>query len=349
MIDSQSRTKPKINSFEDYQKFKHALRDEVFDNSSIDLFMRCPRKFLYEHEMGLVAGIESEPLTFGSAIHEAFYEYYKGSDIDTCLKAFIKRCRIPGSTIDLELDLSSNSDQQYSIEWGTWLLQRYFERFPIKDEPWEVVRDHEGKPYLEMGFAIDAGDGVFVGKIDQIIRMKDTGDVWIIDHKTTKSVLNDKFGERWNPNNQMTGYLWGVHELLGEMPKGAIINAFRSYQFKRGNIEDIKAKAFMRIESRRHPDEVNDRANQIRHTMKTINWFRKRFDEVKEGDPSVFYMNAPNACQSYWPHTCVFVPVCLCHNEQMRREIIVNNFRRKTWVAYDELKNRKRFEVIKVA
>ena len=120
-----------------------------------------------------------------------------------------------------------------SILWsGSFLfLGLYYKRFPIAQEEFEVVTNAQGKPYLETGFAIDlGGNKVFTGKIDAIVRMKKSGRLWIVDHKTTQKLLNEFYFKTYSLHNQVTGYLWAVRELLGEEPEGCIINALRIAQ-----------------------------------------------------------------------------------------------------------------------
>ena len=143
------------------------------------------------------------------------FHWYNGDGDRVALKAFIKCCRAPDADIDLEIDDTKGSKQLYSIQWGVWLLQKYFKENPVEADPFETIVDEHGKPYLEVGFAVDAGEGVFVGRIDRIARFKETGDIYIIDHKTTRKTLNSWYWSQYNPNNQMTGYMWGVYELLG--------------------------------------------------------------------------------------------------------------------------------------
>ena len=241
-----------------------------------------------------------KPSRSGNAVHDAMYHWYKGDGEDRALRAFVKKCRSPNSTIDLELDDTKGSKQDYSIEWGIWLLQQYFKENSLDADPFETILDQNGEPYLEVGFAVDAGEGVYVGRIDRIARYKETGEIYIIDHKTTKRSIDDYYWKQYNPNNQFTGYMWGVHELLGEMPAGCVINAIRVYQFKTLKKEEIfSEKVFVRSWIKPTFDQVEDRAKEIRETILDIKTARTRGIHA-------FYRNAPNACTMY--RGCEFQP-----------------------------------------
>lgn len=331
-----------VLSLSDFKQFTSRLNPEdTYDNSSLDVFMTCPQKFWYENEFHISSPKEDPALTWGSAAHEAIFHHMSGHDLDTCLKAFILRCKIPGTNIDKELETKTGSKQKYSLEYGVWLMSKYIKDHPLKHEPWEVVKDTNGKPYLELGFAIDAGVGVFVGRIDAILRMLDSGDIWIMDHKTTQRNINDVYWSQFNPNNQITGYLWAVQELLGVVPKGCIINCVRNYQFARGDLGLLGQKVFARSPTYRHKKQIDYRASEIKWMMQLIKMFRKK-------GQSAFYRNAPTACNAYFKR-CAFAELCLCYDKEMAKQIAYANYKQRSWVAYDELETTKRQAIIKVA
>ena len=178
----------------------------IYDNSALATYNTCPRKYYLLDVLGITSLEEKPALTYGSAMHEALYHYYKGDDTNTCLKAFIKRAKMEGSSIPEEY----NPKEEYSVEWGVFLLEKYFQARPIEKEPWEVIENSKGEPYLEVGFFLDAGTGIYAGKIDMLVRHKETGLIHIIDHKTTKRILNQYYWDTYDPNNQVTGYFWAV-------------------------------------------------------------------------------------------------------------------------------------------
>jgi len=264
---------PTFNAFKEEIEGSGHDKEEIFDNSALDLFMLCARKYLYQEGWRLEVD-EDEPdyITMGQAVHDFQYTYDLTGLFDDALRAFVRRCKSPGTNIPTTLDLTGKTDQEYSIEWGAWLLQKYVDTYPKDKEEFEILLDAEGKPYLEIGFAIDADEGIYCGRIDKVVRARFDGPIWekddifVVDHKTTKKPLNNTFAKKFNPNNQMTGYLWAVHELTGVWPKGAIINGIRVYQFQQGTEKQVEDKVFTRVHTHRTPAQIRERADQIAHS-----------------------------------------------------------------------------------
>lgn len=340
---------PTFNAFR--EELETHDKEEIFDNSALELFMLCARKYLYQEGWRLeIDADEPDYLTMGSAIHEFQYTYDLTGSFDEALRSFVHRCKAPGTHIDTTLDVTGKTDQEYSVEWGAWLLQNYVDTYPKDKEEFEILTDADGKPYLEVGFAIDADEGVYCGRIDKVVRARFDGPVWkkgnifIVDHKTTKRPLNDSFLKKFNPNNQLTGYMWAVHELTGVWPTGAIINGIRVYQFQRGTEESVKEKIFTRCHTHRTPSQILERADQIRWTMKVIKEAKKIYRETGKLFP--FWQNAPHACTAYFG--CGFGMLCKAQTEDLVKLLAKSNFRKRLWVAYSELEQTKRYEIIKV-
>jgi hypothetical protein len=312
-------------------------RTNVLDNSSLETFGLCPRKYYYKHVLSLEAPLEAEPLTFGSAIHEALFLYYShvglAKNMDDvkheAFKAFVKRATVDNSQIPITL----SDDSKYSVEWGVYILEKYFEYY--KDEPYTPLRDPSGNPYLELGFALDCHTGVFVGRIDGIFRDKTTDEIYVMDHKTTTYQLNTAYWDQFYPNNQVSGYLWAVQELLGIRPSGFIINAIRTYQFKRGDENTIGNKIFSRLITQRTPEQLQQRARQISWQMRIV-------EECKSLGLDGFVQNAPTACGIY-NRRCPYTSLCIAQTEEMIG-MLKGGFATRTWSPYQELEGAARVE-----
>lgn len=325
-----------------YEEFKSQLRvEETFDNSALNTWMECRRKYFHRHELALTTEEEALPLAYGSAWHEAMYHYYRGDSLDDCLKAFIMRCCRPGSSIPKELDISEGSEQQYSIEWGMHLLQNYFKNHPRETEQFITETDPEGNPYLELGFAIDiANAGIFVGRIDRIARNKDTGRLWVIDYKTTKMKLSKTYTSQFNPNNQVTSYCWALQELTGELPEGFLVDVTRVYQFK--SMSPDLSELFVKVPTMRNQNQIDWRKKEVAETIKDIKSARERGIHA-------YYKNAPNAC-TMWGG-CMFLPICKANDAGTAQMIAHANYKQEVWHPYDtelDLGSAKQFNIIKI-
>lgn len=62
------------------------------------------------------------------------------------------------------------------------------------------------------------------GGIYDLLVQFGTSTIYVVDHKTT-SQLGSTYFLQFNPNNQITGYIWGARSLSGRPVAGAIINA----------------------------------------------------------------------------------------------------------------------------
>ena len=320
-------THVKDTSFLDYIKELSINKSlGVFDNSALNVFMACPRQFLYNHELCIGERQESAAITMGSAVHEFLSAMWKGKDFDACLHAMMIYFDTDEAyPIDPNIDMETigkKGGQMYSLEWLISLMDIYYHRYQLISEPFEILTDSEGDPYVEEGFAIDMEDGIFTGKIDAIVRDRNTGRLWVVDHKTTRLTLGDRFTMQFKPNNQMTGYMLAVRELFGEMPEGCIVNAIRVGQLKTLTVEQAYQKMFLRIRTYRTEGELDSRIHQIRATMRAINAIRA------EG-PDAYYQNAPTACNYYGG--CGYKAMCMTTDADVMDIVVQTGFKYRDW------------------
>ena len=176
------------------------------DNTMVDCFNRCPRKFYWRHVRHLVRkGKVSPPLAFGSAIHLALEIAYKGSSKEEAMTMFLANYDDDDGT------------GKRTPENGLVILEAYWDRY-FPEMNWEVLHT-EDHTAVEL-----TSDILYVGKIDLIV--KHLGIIYIVDHKTSS---NMRFVTE--PNHQMTGYVHNARE-LGFDCSGAIINMIGVYKTK---------------------------------------------------------------------------------------------------------------------
>jgi hypothetical protein len=313
-------------------------RQEIYDGTSLDIYNLCPRKYYYAREWdmssiigennggncGIVPLKEDMPLTYGGAIHQALDVYYSGGKKHEAIEAFVKKCQEPGSQIPLKI----SNDCDYSIEYGIYLMSYYFDVYPLENEPFTIIRGTDGKPYVEVGFAAAFPTGIYYGKIDIIAREKHTNNIYPVEHKHTMKQINEAYWRRYRVNNQISRYMWVIWQMLGEMPKGTIINAIRAYPFKRDDKKtSLKDKVFLRTVTRRSAAQLNDAGRQIEWQMALI-------EKSREYGVSAFYQNAPVACNA-WFKECEYSPLCQTSSNILRQSIIRGNFKEQSWQPYN--------------
>ena len=319
----------------DYDKFLKEKEEkkaiDVFDNSALNVFFECPRKFFYEYELSLRPKQESIPLTVGTFVHEFLTGVWSGKDFRESIHIAVNSLeRKEAAIIEKKYDPARSGvrgGQKYSIEWIISILRAYYHYYPLAAEKFELVTNEDGKPYLELGFALDMGIAMYTGKIDAVVRNKETGKLWIVDHKTTRNALGDRFVMGFNPNNQMSGYLWAVQEIFDEEVEGFIINGIRVGQLKTLKMSQLQDKMFLRILGNRSQRQLEMHVRQLQSAMKTIIRMRS------EG-PESYYQNAPNACTNWGG--CSFLPLCIATDENIIKTVRESGYDENTWSPLPE-------------
>lgn len=178
------------------------MENLVFDNSMLVLYKSCPRKYYYRCVEHLCPKIPvSVHILFGQAFHKALDVWYTEHDVKLSVEEFVS-----------EFQAYDGLHETKTLRKGTEAIIKYVEKY--KNEPLKVIQ-------VEMGFTIELGKYIYVGRIDAVA--EGTGvleGIYIIDHKTTSkknSVLVD-------PNHQIDGYIYGENQISGKPVAGAILN-----------------------------------------------------------------------------------------------------------------------------
>jgi len=81
MSNAQIIHAPTFNAFK--EELETHDKEEIFDNTALNLFMLCARKYLYQEGWRLeVDEVEPDYLTMGSATHDFQYTYDLTGDFD---------------------------------------------------------------------------------------------------------------------------------------------------------------------------------------------------------------------------------------------------------------------------
>lgn len=174
------------------------LTKRMYSSSSISNMMGCPKLFYYTWILNLESKEEKPALTFGSAFHEVLKCWYKTGDREKAIEMF--------KTIP-----SNIMDDHRTREWGEAIFKQYITKYKV--EPYKVI-------YLEKQFIVEIGERLYAGTIDEIAEWN--GQIYVIDHKTTKS-LGLSFFTGFRPSPQIDGYCFACREVCGSC-HGAIIN-----------------------------------------------------------------------------------------------------------------------------
>ena len=202
----------------------------LVSNSSRNSFTFCPRSFELANVVGLRKNLPPLPLSVGSMIHDAIKSYYLGQPLSDLLK-FVDQWE--GETID---GLRAQTEPDFSEEKveaiatiARYVIPAYVEKYGATDLlDWEVLA-------VEAPFVVPLvqtlKDGsvrvdpiyAYTGKFDLVVRNRESGLVFVVDHKTTVMTNLDAFqrdAERMGAGQRIgyvyaARYFWGKKEVAG--------------------------------------------------------------------------------------------------------------------------------------
>lgn len=211
----------------------------AFDNSILSTHQRCPRRALYEYYLDRAVTAKNWPIQFGTAYHR-FREILDEVYLQNVVRG--------------DAELSDIADQAFDLAWEAALrVEGGFEDPPDENRKsylhearlrqtcemafkrWqeEKATDRVEVLQAEQAFELELPNGeMYTGRMDQIIEWN--GDIWVRDFKTT-SRMGRTYADNFEPNNQMTGYVWAAQELSGQSVDGVWIEVV--YNTKRNGPE----------------------------------------------------------------------------------------------------------------
>lgn len=189
-----------------FEKRMLHFKDGVWyvNSSSVEVLQNCYRKGEYLFDHGLKSE-SSKAQTFGTIVHETLAGWY------------MMPAEMRTSMVMIEIFNKFYTESGYEPEDGSpktkenglKTMLKYVDVF--KDDQFEIVM-HAGRPMIEWSFEyILQGNIRYFGTIDLVVRDKVTGKIYVFDHKTA-SALGIQFNNSWNPNHQMTGYIWALNQ-----------------------------------------------------------------------------------------------------------------------------------------
>lgn len=188
------------------------------DNTALQAYMECPRKYYYsmvEHRRRV--GPPPPPLAYGTAWHSILEAHYKtGGDANAVVRAAIGSWEQHDNPDDHRtLERAISAYEAYIGKWGTHEEETRsygktvgYPENPVVEIPTELWWPGALHPYA--------------GKIDRIFEHQ--GLFYVEDHKTT-SQLGSQYFRQFDPSNQMMGYAWLAQKLTGLPIAGVRINA----------------------------------------------------------------------------------------------------------------------------
>lgn len=216
----------------------------AWDSTSMGTFKECPRKYYLSILHGWQPRAMSVHLIFGLHYHSVLEAYdhakFRGLNHQQAMSVAVKTAMV--LTWDKKLGRPWMSDDKYknrltllrSIVW-------YLDQF--ENDPMQTVRLANGKPAVELSFRFNstyqnsAGETYLLcGHLDRLAEMN--SQFWILDRKTTKNQIDERYWRQFSPNNQMSQYDFAGKVVYNLPIQGIIIDAAQvlitGTRFKRG-------------------------------------------------------------------------------------------------------------------
>lgn len=197
-----------------------------YDNTRLEAYRRCPRKYYFRHIRDWNPELMAKPLGFGLAWH---------------------------NSMDFVWEFAKTLDRQYllvgakDVFWGTWkehnmptddaILMSIYPRTPGRAG--EMLEYYIEKYYdwlneielleIESAFIVPIGEDQFenvmyMGRLDKVYRdPRLNNKIVILDHKTTSMMANSWF-ESFSPNSQVDGYSYAGNMMYGDEFWGIMID-----------------------------------------------------------------------------------------------------------------------------
>ena len=219
----------------------------AWDSTSLGALKRCPRYYQYNILEGYVHRTENVHLRFGSELNNALVTYCKarasGQDYEQATLTAVRYAM--EHTWDETLGRPWTSDEptktrETLVRSVIWYLDRY------KDDSLETLILQTGEAAVELSFRINLEVNstitdepyLLCGYLDRKVEFNDFP--WITDWKTTKYTLDERYFDRYSPDNQVSQYSFAGN-IIGSLPvQGVIIDALQLgvtfTRFQRGHI-----------------------------------------------------------------------------------------------------------------
>ena len=290
------------------------------DSTSLGAFKLCPRKYYYEIVEGWTGRSGKPDLEFGIWLHQAREEYERGlaagGGHEEVLSAVLQSLLF--KTWDSDLGRPWTSD--HPVKNRTTLVQTvvwYLDEL-AQNDPLETVQLANGQPAVELSFRFDSGlrsrkgeAFILCGHLDRIATLGDSPvQHYVVDIKTTKSALDQRFFAGFSPDNQMSLYTIAGAVVFGLPIDGVIIDGIQvGAGFARFARSPIRRTASLSDE-----------------WLEDLSWWVAQLEHC--ADAQMWPMN-DKACGLYGG--CAFRPVC-SRPPSARPQWLVANFVRRTWV-----------------
>ena len=282
----------------------------AWDSTSLGWFKSCPRKYYYSMIRGLRKRHDTAPaLSFGLHYHKALETYDRliasGSTHEPALREVVREAMIASVDLPADEPIRNRFNLIRTIIW-------YLEEF--RDDPAKTLILANGKPAVELSFRLEIfPNTILCGHMDRVVEF--LGDHYVMDRKTTTTIISSYYFERYNPDNQMTLYT-AASQIIYQTPvKGVIIDAAQTA---------IGFSKFARAFTYRTPDQV---AEWLGQTHRWIATAQEMANHPRADEASAWPMN-DKSCHDFGG--CPFRPIC-SKAPSVRESFLATDYITKRW------------------
>lgn len=295
----------------------------AWNSSALGVIKDCPRKYQYLYIEGWVPKGESVHLRFGTLYHKGLelYDTYiiEGDDHDTALDRTVDY--LLQNTWDgrdengeggkpwdtSEHPAGNKKNRETLIRSVIWYIEHF------KDDPTTTVILNNGKPALEMTFTTEINvltpkgePYLLTGHMDRLAYYGD--DKFVMDRKTTGGNVGPFYFTKFNPDNQMTLYIFAAKVVYDVPVAGVIIDAAQIA---------VGFTNFNRGITARSKNQLEDWLDDTAHWLKAAEHYAER---------QYWPMN-DQSCHKY--DGCVFRQIC-DKDPAVRGAFLKSHFERST-------------------
>jgi RecB family exonuclease len=282
-----------------YKSEGNAMEIRRINNSEIQTFKRCKRKWMLSYYLGLTNAEdeESSNLYIGKLVHAGLENYYKGDDIMQPVNdAEIAWATAHADTGTSDYEYEGNSD----IELSRIMLEGYLEWLEESgaDANFTITGAEEE---LETSLGQILGREVILhGRVDARFRDPD-GHTILLDHKTVAN-FSLFLNRRLRLNEQLMTYAMLLRMVKGEEVQGAMLNMLRK----------VKRSARSKPPYY-HRESVNFNVETLRHhydsTVAVVNDILT-LEDILKADPSLTNAAAYPTVDQDCDWKCPFLSIC---------------------------------------
>ncbi|MDK9699075.1 MAG: PD-(D/E)XK nuclease family protein [bacterium] len=209
----------------------------ILTYSSMQSFLDCPRKYLNREIKCLTSKEKNRTLDFGSAWHGALERWYTPGDQD------VKCAAIKQYFSDCFPNRESDYNERRDFLMLDVMFSTYLNRFPEEDFDVIAAETKFLLPIINPNTGRISRTFNLSGKVDGLIRMKETGELYILEHKTASSV-DGSYLEKLPLDFQINLYAYALSRHLKRPITGVIYNVIQKsgIKLKMGETEEAYQK-----------------------------------------------------------------------------------------------------------